>query len=361
MRRGGPLRGFTAGGHVGLAPSTPENLATQLALASAAGRTVMPIGGGRHSRQGKPIDADITLSTINLDRVLAHEPADLTVTVQAGASVAMLADALAAAGQCWPQAPPTAGATVGGVIAAGVGTRQRLREGPIRDGLLEVVVATGDGRLIKGGGKTVKGVTGYDLPRLMVGSLGTLGVITEVTLKLWPQPIARGWFAANGSLADRVLVAKAILTEVHRPAAVLLSPDTLSVELMGPEGDVTPPVGFEAATEPAPLTGAGIVRVGVAPTAVWALAEALENLGLRYEAQAGVGLAEVAVANREELAAVRATAIQLGGHAIVVDAPAQFRSDPWGPPPEGTSIMHKLKAVFDPAGILAPGRLVGAP
>ena len=98
-------------------------------------------------------------------------------------------------GQGWPQAQVRPGATVGGILAAAVTDRRRLRTGPVRDSLLEVVVATGDGRIIMGGGRTVKTVTGYDLPRLMSGSLVPLGVIELATIKLWPLPMAEQWFA----------------------------------------------------------------------------------------------------------------------------------------------------------------------
>jgi glycolate oxidase FAD binding subunit len=190
--------------------------------------------------------------------------------------------------------------------------------------------------------------------------MGALGVITEVTLKLWPVAPARGWFTIDDNLTARVALAKRVLAEVHRPAAVLLSPGTLSVQLMGYADDITAPDGMQPAAEPATPRGLGTVRVGVAPTALWALAEQLEALGVDYEAQAGVGLAEVIVPDVGTLAQVREAAVGLGGHAVVVDAPASFRADPWGAPPSGAQLMHKLKAVFDPAGILSPGRLVGS-
>ena len=144
-----------------------------------------------------------------LRQVIEHTPAELTVTLEAGLHATELADRLSAAGQWWPQADIRPGSTVGGILAAAASGRGRLRHGPVRDSLLEVVLVTGDGRIVKAGGRTVKGVAGYDIPRLAVGSQGTLGVITQVTLKLWPTPPARGWFAMEGSLDERLAARRA--------------------------------------------------------------------------------------------------------------------------------------------------------
>jgi glycolate oxidase FAD binding subunit len=166
-----------------LAPATPREAAAALADASAARASVGVVGGGTRSRRGRPgPPPDRELRTGAVRRVVAHEPADLTVTVEGGLPVTELAELAASAGQGWPQADVRPGSTVGGVLAAAASGRERLRMGAVRDSLLEVVLATGDGRLVTGGGRTVKGVAGYDVPRLAVGSLGTLGVIVQATL-----------------------------------------------------------------------------------------------------------------------------------------------------------------------------------
>ena len=144
---------------------------------------------------------------------------------------------------------------MGGVLAAAASGRERLRMGAVRDSLLEVVLATGDGRLVTGGGRTVKGVAGYDIPRLAVGSLGTLGVIVQVTLKLWPVPAAAGWFGAEGPLPERLAAVARALAGPARPASVLLAPGAVAVELIGPEEDVRAPDGHGAAGRPAPRAG----------------------------------------------------------------------------------------------------------
>ncbi len=119
--------------------------------------------------------------------VARYEPEDLTITVGAGTSFATLDAALAEYGQECALDPRDPAATIGGIVACGLSGTRRLRHGPLRDNVLEVRFVTADGRLVKGGGQTVKNVTGYDLPRLLVGSFGTLGVLVQLTLAV-PAP-----------------------------------------------------------------------------------------------------------------------------------------------------------------------------
>lgn len=337
-----------------LTPSSPAEVAEELRRASADGLAVDVVGGRTRSRRGRPGPrADHELHTTGLAAVVAHEPADLTLTVEAGVATTEIARVAASAGQCWPQAEIRPGSTLGGVFAAAASGRERLRAGAVRDSLLEVVIATGDGRLVTAGGRTVKGVSGYDIPRLAVGSLGTLGVIVQATIKLWPMPRARAWFAAEGPLDARRARADGLLAGAVRPTTVLLSPGRVAVELTGPADDVVAPDGFSPLDEaPAGPAGIGLMELGVSPPRLGELARALEGLGVDYEARMGVGTAIAAVASEEEVARVRAAAIALGGHAVVSDAPDELRGDPWGPPPPGLHLMKRLRDAFDPAGIL---------
>jgi len=341
-------------------PATPAEAAAALAEASAARERVAVVGGGTRSRRGRPAPpADHELRTTGLRRVVAHEPADLTVTVEAGLLASELAELAAAAGQCWPQAEIRPGSTVGGVLAAAASGRRRLRFGAVRDSLLQVVLATGDGRLVTAGGRTVKGVSGYDIPRLAVGSLGTLGVIVEVTLKLWPIPPAQGWFGAEGPLAERLGVVARALGGPARPASVLLTPGAVAVELTGPPADVVAAEGLAPLDEEPPGPGGrGIVEAGVPPPRLGDLAGRLEDAGLGYEARMGVGTCLVAVASADDVRRVRAWAGELGGHATVADGPPELRADPWGPPPPGLELMRRLRDAFDPAGVLNPSMLL---
>lgn len=337
-----------------VSPASPEEAAAALAEASAARASVGVVGGGTRSRRGRPAPApERELRTAGLRAVVAHEPADLTVTVEAGLPAAELAELAATAGQGWPQADVRPGSTVGGVLATAASARERLRAGAVRDSLLEVVLATGDGRLVTGGGRTVKGVSGYDIPRLAVGSLGTLGVIVQATLKLWPIPAARGWFAAEGPLSARLAAAARALTGPARPASVLLTPGAVAVELTGPEEDVRAPEGMEPLDDgPAEPRGRGLLEAGVPPPRLGDLAARLEDARLGYEARMGVGTCLVAVETPEDVERARGWALALGGHAQVVDGPDDLRGDPWGPPPPGLELMRRLRDAFDPAGIL---------
>jgi len=343
-----------------MTPPDRASLIEALRDASSERRTLAVRGGGSHGRRGHVVPApDATLSTLGLRRVIDHAPADLTVTVEGGARVDALTELLASEGQRWPQVDPAPGATVGGAIAAGASGRLRLRHGPIRDGVLEIVIATGDGRLGTAGGRTVKGVAGYDLPRLMTGALGTLGVVVQATLKLWPVPPAAGWFVMEGDLEARLEVATAWMRDLVRPAAVLLRPDGAWLHLEGPPDDVVAPATARPAAPPPGPTGTGMLSVGVPPPAVTTLVRALAAAGDAYEAQVGVGACRVVADTADDVARIREIATGLGGHAWVADGPDVLREDPWGPAPGGLDVMRRLKAAFDPAGILSPGIGVG--
>ncbi len=338
-----------------LTPATRAEMADALAASSAAGRVVDVIGGGVHSRRGRPFTPDDVVRTAGLSRVIDHVPDDMTMTVEGGVPATEVLRLAAEHGQGWPQAQVRPGATVGGILAAAVTDRRRLRAGPVRDSLLEVVVVTGDGRIVTGGGRTVKTVTGYDLPRLMTGSLGTLGVIVQVTLKLWPLPMAEQWFTMGGDTPDMLEAAAEILSATYRPAAVIVSPGALHVCLSGVPGDVVAPLGMTPAAEP-DGPGGDIVEIGVPPAALADLSRRLHGDGRDFEAWMGTGICRVQVATAAEVAAVHDLAVMFDGHAQVIDGDAGLRTDPFGPSPPGAHIMRRIRAAFDPAGVMCPGR-----
>lgn len=344
-----------------VAPALREDLAEVLARASAERTPVRIRGAGTASRDGLPVpEPDLVVSTRGLDRILAHEPADLTVTVEAGCRADDLHARLAARGQTWAQPAARPGATVGGLLATAASGMSRLRYGPVRDSVLELVLCTGDGRVVTAGGRTVKGVAGYDLPRLAVGAHGTLGVIIEVTLKLWPLPAHDGWFVRRGTTDALAAEAGRLLHTVVRPAALVLDAGALWLRRAGAAADVVPPDGMSPAGHgPPPVDWTGTVEVGVPPGRVADLAEALAAEGLPFRALPGVGSCAVGVTLPEHVAGVRSLAAALGGHAVVTDGPDALRADPWGPPPPGLAIMRRLRDRFDPAHILNPGRFVG--
>lgn len=346
---------------VEFAPSSVDELAETLRAASAGRRALAPVGGGTRSRRGVPGPDAETLNLAGLDGPIDHSPADLTVTVSAATPVERLAHVLAQSGQMWPQADVRPESTVGGVLATAANARSRLRYGNVRDSLLEVVLATGDGRVVKGGARTVKAVSGYDMPRLLVGSMGTLGVMVQATLKLGPVPEARAWFAVEDTVDKCLDGAGRVLAQTYRPAAVLVSPGRFSVELAGTAADVVAPSGLSLAAPPAEPVARGLVEVGVPPRRAADLVRALDRDGRDYIAEMGVGRVTVGVTTADDVRTVRGLAAAGGGHAWVADGPDDLRGVPdlaWGPPPPGIAIMRRMKSTFDPAGILNAGRYV---
>ena len=248
--------------------------------------------------------------------VVAVEAADMTVRAGAGTLVTDLDAALDEVGQAvalpsWP------GATVGGVLAVGHSGLRRLGWGPVRDTLLEVRYVSAEGRAIKAGGPTVKNVSGFDLCRLLVGSLGTLGLLAEVVLRTRPAPAAERWLAGE---VDPF----ALLRRLHRPAAVLWDGTTTWVLLDGHPADVEAEAavaGLPDAPGPPDL-----------PAHRWSLRPS-ELAGLAGDGS-GPFVAEVGVG------------------VVHRSSPAPGR-----PVDAAVAGLHRrLKSVFDPTGRLGPGR-----
>src|SRR5712664_1396367 len=193
-------------------PGNEQELAKVLKLANAAGLTVIPRGGGTKLEWGnRPVRADVIVSTARLNRVLEHAWADLTVSVEAGCTIAKLQETLVKHGQrlaldaLWPE-----NATVGGVLSTNDSGALRLRFGSLRDLVIGVTLALADGTVASSGGRVVKNVAGYDLPKLVTGALGTLGVITRAIFRLHPLPRERRTISCvttNVREAQRLVVA----------------------------------------------------------------------------------------------------------------------------------------------------------
>lgn len=279
--------------------------------------------------------------------VVRYEPADMTVTVGAGTSFATLDAALAEHGQQCALDPVDAEATIGGILACGLSGRRRLRHGPIRDHVLEVRIVGGDGRVVKGGGPTVKNVTGYDLPRLFVGSFGTLGVLAQATLRCRPRAAAAQWFRCDGVPPGAVL-----------PSALVWDGHSVFVLLEGAAGDVDARgVGMEPCAAPAHPAGAHRGRISVAPGSIRALGAALGAAldGVRWSAELGVGTVHVAADAAEDLARAREVANAHGGWMLREAGGAGM--DGFGRALPNITLMRRIKIAFDPTGKLSPGRL----
>lgn len=282
---------------------------------------------------------------------LRHEPDDLTVSVDAGVPVGRLRDALAEAGQECPIDARHDQATVGGVFACGLSGHRRLRHGPLRDRVLGVEFVLADGRRARGGGPTVKNVTGFDIPRLLVGSLGTLGVMTRFTLRCAPAAAVSRW-------TTTALPPDEVRRRLFRPACVAWDGSTTWCLLEGHEIDV------DAETDAADLTedegprwpdGPFRGRVSVRPRELVAVGERLATVsGLRWLGEAGVGTIHVAADDAEPLRRAREIATDAGGWLLVE---AGDGLDPFGRRLPNDGVMRRLKNALDPTGKMNPGRL----
>lgn len=312
--------------------------------------TVVAVGTGTHAAIGGAVHDAIEVRAPS--GVLDVQPADMTVTVGAGTSCAELAAALRAVGQECPLDPRDPAATVGGTLAAGLSGRRRLGAGPLRETLLEVVLVRADGRVVRGGGPTVKNVTGYDVPRLVVGSLGTLGVLVQVTLRARPVPPASAWYASNRAPAD-------LLDALYAPAAVTTDPTGTRVWLEGHPDDLsaqaerTGLTPAEPAADPAaPHRG----RINVAPGTVTAVADALGAIaGLGWLAEHGVGTVHVAADDPDAIAAAREIAHAHDGWLLREAGAPDL--DPFGVDLPALALQCRIRAALDPTGKLAPGRV----
>ena len=226
-----------------VSPASVEQVATVLALAHREELAVVPWGGATTMGMGQPPERmDIVLRLQRLTQLLEHEPADLIATAQAGITIGHLQSQLGSRGQWWPLDParPDA-ATLGGVLATNSSGPKRYLYGTARDLLIGIKVVHADGTISKAGGKVPKNVSGYDMMKLYIGSLGTLAVIVEATLKLRPLPSTQQvvWAAFAGADAAWTAAHRLLTSQLLPSAVELVSPAVSAVLLQtiaGPEG-----------------------------------------------------------------------------------------------------------------------------
>jgi glycolate oxidase FAD binding subunit len=220
------LQPYAIDGIVPKAAASPrdiDELAGLIKLAVSEDLFVSPRGGGTMMAAGSPPERlDLVIATGRMADILEHEPAEMTATVQSGITLSALNAALAEHEQMLPlEAPASDRATIGGILATNANGPRRLAHGTARDRLIGVRVVDAEGAVIKGGGKVVKNVAGYDLNKLFIGSMGVLGIIAEATFKLAPLPQASvAMIGAFRTLEEAMAAAHALLKSGARPAAL---------------------------------------------------------------------------------------------------------------------------------------------
>ncbi len=378
-----------------LEPATEEGVSRALALCQGEGMAVVPLGGGTRLEVGNPPSRlDAYVSTRALSGIVAHVEGDLTVVVRAGMPLEALNRELARARQFLPLDPPLPSkATIGGIFALGEpGFRRRPGARP-RDLLLGFEAVLADGTKVKAGGRVVKNVAGYELSKLLVGSAGTLAVLTRACLRLRAIPEDVVTLALSFTRLSRAArVSHGIARQAVLPEAVALLNPELSREL-GWEGwtllarfegfreetkegaeevlRLAGSRGAEAAGAEAwdelrdfpvrPLGEAGLLLRGqAAPARVFALAESWQDGG-PLVAYPDSGLVYSHTRDPEALANRRETAVLCGANTVVERAPSSLKSeiDVFGETPESFEIMKRIKEKLDPRGVLSPGRFVG--
>jgi glycolate oxidase FAD binding subunit len=339
-------------------PSSKADLVEAVREANFTATRLLVVGGRRHIDRGNPSEVDAELWTTQLDRLVSYEPSEMIAVVEAGMRIGTLDRLLAEGGQEWPSDAPE-DATVGGVIASGASSARRLRMGPLRDTVLEAEVVTGDGRLVRSGARTVKNVTGYDLHKLVAGSLGTLGVIAQVALKVRPLPRARRTLRFEGDLG----LARTLVDAVPSAAAVLATPGGVELRQEGWPEEVEEETGLAssistpvAAADDGPFPSSApwdakpvVAEVAVAPSRLDAALTGEATWG----ALAGVGIAWVGLGDADGgLDGLRERVRAAGGIAPAVKGPGGLGDEPVA----AAGVHRRIKEAFDPNETLAPGR-----
>jgi glycolate oxidase FAD binding subunit len=384
-------------------PVDADDAAHGLHLCDQAGAAVVVWGGGTQMRLGNPpARYQVAFSTERMQRLLEYEPADLTCRVQAGMRLAELNRSLLARGQRLPLEPPyPEQATVGGMLAANSNGLSRARYGTVRDWVIGIAVAYPSGKLARAGGKVVKNVAGYDLMKLHIGALGTLGVIAEVNFKVQTRPETQETVFGHFDSADAAVLAGLQLSRQYlAPAAAVvldrrtlwqcgLTADwawTLALRLEGyrretevardratatirdaggrVEAPEARPGFWDAARDwPAPREERVVVLRAIVPLAQTVALLGAVGADAQLMAQPASGLVDVRVPEARAASALTELRRTAGeqGQVVVTSAPRALKEslDVWGPPPPGFPVMRALKQALDPNGILNPGRFVG--
>jgi glycolate oxidase FAD binding subunit len=390
-------------------PSIAEELKSVITRAYSNGWGVVPCGRGtKLGWGGMSKGVDLVVSTERLNRVVEHAVGDLTVTVEAGVKFADLQEILLKTGQFLPLEPAyPQEATIGGIVATADSGSWRQRYGGVRDMLLGISFVRSDGQIAKAGGRVVKNVAGYDLMKLFTGSYGTLGILTEVTLRVYPVQEAAATVVLTGEKEAIASATKTLLASALTPTAVDLLSTKLVTQLGFGQG-MGLMVRFQSVTDSvkeqssrllevgqqlglqgtlytdaneanlwqslqeqiwtAPHQPAITCKIGVLPTAAVTTLTQLDTLtsstGLGF-IHAGSGLGRLrldpAAVTPETILEMRRHCQAQSGFLTVLEAPISLKQqlDVWGYNSSALNIMSQIKQQFDPKNLLSPYRFVG--
>ena len=399
-----------------VAPADAAELAAAVRGAHDSATPVYPIGGATSLDFGLPaMRPGLGLSLGSMNRVIDYPARDMTITVEAGVTMKALAEQMAGENQRLPiDVPHAQQATIGGVIATNWGGPRRYGSGTIRDYVIGIHAVDGRGMLFRGGGRVVKNVAGYDFCKLLVGSLGSLGVITQVTLRVKPVPEMSAFLSCEPRDAEQAeALLAALVTSQTIPTAIELlagpawqaeaslacsSSDAFGRLLVGLEGtrvevdwmletltsewreqgaasiarltDDADEVWGRLSEFPASGEAAVAVRASLPASALVPMIAELKaadpECSLQAHAGNGIVIARFSDAAMPDVARLLVSRLQpaarsAGGHMVVVSAPKEVeltRQAVWGGIGEAATVMRAVKREFDPQRILNPGRFV---
>jgi glycolate oxidase FAD binding subunit len=373
-----------------ITPTSFEAAATALGEAAAARSPVRVVGGGTKPWGLPGTSPQVTIHTGELNRILEHNEGDFTAVLEAGVPLAKAQQQFASAGQMLaldPYLGPRHEATIGGIIATADSGPLRHRYGAPRDLILGMTVALSDGTIARSGGKVIKNVAGYDLGKLFCGSLGTLGMILSVSVRLHPLPsqtltamgvagdpdtasraiqaltaapleleaLDLAWRGGRGGILARFAGVQS-RRRAEQTAALMRESGLRDIELSDADGELW---ARQRAGQRAPQ--GALVRVAAAPSALGRVIRAADACEGTLVGRAAYGHSFIAL----EPAAVSRLLAELppGARAVLHDAPISLAEtvDVWGTTgdPAALELMRRVKARFDPPGVCSPGVFVG--
>ena len=391
-------------------PNTQEELAAVIAWAGQNRCAVLPCGSGSKLDWGGLVKLDpanppgagriAAASTARLNRLVEHAVGDLTVTAEAGMKFADLQLLLAAAGQFLPIDPAyPQQATLGGIVATADAGSLRHRYRGVRDLLLGMTFVRSDGKIAVAGGRVVKNVAGYDLMKLFTGAYGTLGVISQVTFRVYPLPESSGTVVLTGEVNALSQTAQILLSSALTPSAIdLLSPQLVAKLGLGKGTglivrfqSIAPSVKQQSARllevgEKLGLQGTSccenddrqlwqrlpetmwdsgtksaiICKIGIRPSEAVTAINELPVQDALIHAGSGLGVLRFETATADTLLQVRRGCEAKGGFLTVLAAPADIKQqlDVWGYNGSAIDLMRRIKQQFDPANLLSPHRFI---